>query len=92
MDAYPNYTFMPITDDKWQGYNLIVNENGGALLIDGVKRPGLMLKLRRPEIVQACTEHLLRIAPVKSDNSVRRGMVKMQITALIKELKAQPWY
>lgn len=85
MNEYENYTFVPISAEQWPGYNLIVND-GMAILIGG-KYPSAMLEMRRPEMVQACQEHLLRIADRNMGEGMMREKIKIRIKTLIRELE-----
>ena len=86
MDEYENYYFVPVPKKSRQDYNLIVSESGLALLIR-TTAPVLMLEIHRPELVQACREHLLRIAEKGEYNGIGRTKVRMQINSLIEELQ-----
>lgn len=87
MDQYDNYFFLPYSSEEQQIYNLIVNESGLALLIR-VQMPPLMLELRRPEMVVAFREHLLRKAESLGYDGIHRKKVRMQLRTLIQELSS----
>ena len=73
-------------DDNWNQYNLIVNDEGTALL-GKVCEPFLMLEMQRPELVIACYEYLIRKAETIGYTGVHKQKIKIQIQRLIKELK-----
>lgn len=85
LDQYENYHFLPYQEEK-QDYNLIVNEGGIALLIH-TSDPILVLDIRRPEMVLACREHLLRKAEKIGYEGIQRTKVRMELKALIRELQ-----
>lgn len=86
MDEYENYYFVPLPKDSRRDYNLFVKEDGLALLIRNCAPP-MILELRRPEMIQACREHLLRMAERISFDAIQRTKTRMQINALIRELQ-----
>ena len=86
MDQYEDYHFLPLCPAESLGYNLIVNEDGLALLIR-TTNPVLMLEIRRPEMVMACQEHLFRKADSFGFSSVQREKVRRELRALIRELQ-----
>ena len=51
--------------------------------------PALMLEMERPEMVQACREHLLRIAEGIGYDGIQRLKTVLQIRSLIQELQQQ---
>lgn len=85
MDQYENYYFVPTTEIR-DDYNLVVNEEGIALLIKN-SPPTLMLEIHRPELVNACKEHLMRMAEQVGDSGIDRNKIKFQLQNLIKELR-----
>ncbi len=87
MDTYENYFFLPIDADKWPGYNLVVNESGMALLLNSEAPPAIMLELRRPEIILACKEHIIRLAEKEGCSDIHREKIRLKIKSLINELK-----
>lgn len=87
MDAYKGYTFIPLDPEAYQGYNLMVNEGGMALLSHGQNHSPMIMEFRRPEIVLACKEHLMRIVDKEGGMEVARNKTKAQINALIKALE-----
>ncbi len=89
MDEYENYTFLPISAERWPGYNLLVNDGGLALLARGDAPPAMMLEMRRPEMVLACQEHLMRIAEKDGYSGISRDRIRLQINSLIRELQRQ---
>ena len=86
MDRYENYHFLPVSQKNHPDHNLIVNENGMALLIR-TAMPPLMLEIHRPEMVLAFQEHLLRIADQKGYDGIRRTKIRLQLMDLIEQLK-----
>lgn len=87
MDEYKNYTFLPISGERWPGYNLFVNDGGLALLARGEAPPAMIIELRRPEMVAACQEHLMRIAEQDGFSGISRDRIRIQINSLIRELE-----
>ena len=85
MDQYENYFFIPRPKEA-QDYNLIVNEGGIALLIH-TSKPVLVLDIRRPEMVLACREHLLRKAENIGYDGIQRAKIRMELKSLIRELQ-----
>ncbi|MGN0968481.1 MAG: hypothetical protein ACI4O3_04350 [Oscillospiraceae bacterium] len=86
MDRYENYCFLPAPAKEKTDYNLIVNEGGMALLIRSLS-PALLLEIRRPEMVIACREHLLRKAEGLGFGKIQREKTRMELKALIRELQ-----
>ncbi|MDD5952360.1 MAG: hypothetical protein PUC32_01710 [Oscillospiraceae bacterium] len=86
MDQYENYCFLPLERDPWPDYNLMVNEEGLALLFR-ISLPPLMLELRRPELVMACREHLLRSAEQTGYEGIHRTKIRIRLIHLIEELE-----
>ncbi|MGN0368029.1 MAG: hypothetical protein ACI4EK_04540 [Wujia sp.] len=86
MEEYDNYYFIPYEDENWNQYNLIVNDEGIALL-GKVCEPFLMLEMKRPELVIACNEYLIRKAEKLGYAGVHKQKTQIQIQRLIKELK-----
>ena len=86
MDEYENYYFVPLPENSRRDYNLFVKEDELALLIRNCAPP-MILELRRPEMMQACREHLLRMAERISFDAIQRTKTRMQINALIRELQ-----
>lgn len=87
MEQYDHYCFLPLYEKDHMDYDLLVNEDGLALLVRN-RSPMLMLELRRPELVQACREHLLRIAERVGYDGIQRERVRMEINTLIRELQS----
>lgn len=85
MDTYENYYFIPSKPDTRHDYNLFVKKEGMALLVRNTA-PTLIIELKRPEIVTACREHLLRMAEQYCDG-MQRTKARMQINALIHDLQ-----
>lgn len=86
MDQYENYYFIPFQEETLHDYNLFVNEDGLALLVRN-SPPTLMLELRRPEMVQACREYLMRMAEQKGYDGIQREKIRLQLKSLIRELQ-----
>lgn len=49
--------------------------------------PAMMIELRRPEMVAACQEHLMRIAEQDGFSGISRDRIRIQINSLIRELE-----
>lgn len=77
MDKYENYYFVPASKESRHDYNLLVNNSGLALLVRNTS-PTLMLEIKRPEMVQACREHLLRMAEHLGCDGIKRTKTRMQ--------------
>lgn len=86
MDEYENYCFVPLPEESRCDYNLFVKEEEPALLLRN-SAPPMLLELRRPEMIQACREHLLCTAEHIGPDAARRTKTRMQINALIRELQ-----
>lgn len=86
MEEYENYYFIPFHEIK-QDYNLIVNENGIAVMVHTAE-PILTLEIRREEMVLAFREHLLRIAEKTGYNGIQQKKIRMELKALIRELQS----
>lgn len=86
MDQYDDYYFVPYYDSKWESYNLIVNSDGLALVVR-TSAPPLMLEIRRPEMVMACQEHLLRKAEKVGYEGIHKSKIRHQVMDLIKALE-----
>lgn len=87
MDTYKGYTFIPISPDSYPGYNLFVNDGGMAMLSCKRASEPMLLEFRRPEVVMACREHLLRIVDREGGTEGSRRRVKAELAALISELQ-----
>lgn len=87
MDTYKGYSFIPITPESYQGYNLLVNDSGTALLSHGQTHTPMIMEFHRPEIVMACKEHLMRIVDREGGIEGSRKRVKAELTALINGLQ-----
>ncbi|MGM9524904.1 MAG: hypothetical protein ACI3U1_01410 [Peptococcaceae bacterium] len=85
MDQYENYYFLPLQREEQADYNLFVNANGIALLSSTSAL--LLLEIYQPEMIQACREHLLRIAEQKYNSGIQRMKIRSQINELIRELQ-----
>lgn len=86
MEEHEDYHFVPSSRESRHDYNLFVNSDGLALLVRNAAPP-LMFEIRRPEMVQACNEHLLRMADLAGIDGIQRTKTRMQIKALIRELQ-----
>ncbi|MDD6810408.1 MAG: hypothetical protein PUD93_00850 [Lachnospiraceae bacterium] len=86
MDEYDNYHFIPSPAGTRRDYSLFVNDDGLALLIRNAP-PAFMLEIRRPEMVQACKEHLMRMVENIGQDGIMRMKTRIQIKALIRELQ-----
>lgn len=89
LEHYENYHFVPYEQGKQSSYNLFANEGGSALMFRSTP-PALMLEMERPEMVQACREHLLRIAERIGYDGIQRLKTVLQIKSLIHELQQNP--
>lgn len=87
MDEYENYYFVPSPKEYRNDYNLFVNDGGLALLVRNTAPP-LMLEFRRPEMIQASKEHLLRMAELVGIDGLQRSKARMQIKSLIRDLQS----
>ena len=85
MDQYENYFFLPLQEKEWPDYNIFVNESGIALILRTAE-PIIMLEIRRPLMVTAFREHLLRKADSIGYEGIHRKKIRMKIRALIQEL------
>ncbi len=87
METYDRYTFIPVSPKSYPGYNLMVNDGGMVLLARGETASPLIMEFRRPEIVMACKEHLMRIIDKNGGKADSRERIKAQLSALIRELR-----
>ncbi|MDD6188829.1 MAG: hypothetical protein PUB32_04535 [Clostridiales bacterium] len=85
MDKYENYSFLPLHEKECPDYNLFVSEGGMALLVRAVE-PFVMMEIRRPPMITAFREHLLRRADAVGYEGISREKVRMELRALIQEL------
>ena len=86
MDQYDNYYFVPAPKHDRQDYNLIVNENGMALMIRTTSPP-LMLRFERPEFILACQEHLIHKAEAAGYDELNKTKIVMRLKNMITELQ-----
>ena len=86
MEKYENYFFVPLEEKECPDYNLFVSEDGLALIVRNVE-PFIMLEIRRPQMITALREHLLRKADAKGYRGIEREKVRMTLRALIQELE-----
>lgn len=86
MDKYENYHFISMPNRTRRDYSLFINSNGYALLVRN-QPPALILEIRRPEMVSAFREYLIRMAEHMGYDGIQRTKTRMQINALIHELQ-----
>ena len=87
MEKYENYYFVPLERMECPDYNLFASEDGLALVVRNVE-PFIMLEIRRPQMIVALREHLLRKVDSKGYRGIEREKVRMTLRALIQELEA----
>ncbi|MGN1422267.1 MAG: hypothetical protein ACI4XA_02735 [Oscillospiraceae bacterium] len=87
IDTYEGYTFIPVAPEEYFDYDLMVNEGGLALLPHRSENSPMIMEFRRPEIVLACREHLMRIVDKAGFSEAARGRTKAKLGALIAELE-----
>lgn len=87
MDTYKGYYFIPINPKTYQYYNLLVSEGGKALLSNGLKISPMVMEFRRPEIVLACKEHLMRIVDAEGGLEGSKKRARAEIVELISDLQ-----
>lgn len=85
MEQYENYFFLPLDKKEFSNYNLFVNEGGKALIVRNVE-PFILLEIRRPPMVTALREYLLRKADAVGYDGIHREKIRMQLRAIIQEL------
>lgn len=85
METYENYHFIPMPRKTRRDYSLFIS-SGYALLIRN-QAPDLMLEIKRPEMVSAFREYLMRMAEHMGYDGIQRTKTRMQINALIHELQ-----
>ena len=85
LDTYESYTFLPICEKAYPDYDLFVNEDNIALIARTVT-PLMTLDIRRPSMVTAFQEHLLRKADAVGYEGIYREKVRMALRSLIQEL------
>lgn len=86
MDEYENYHFIPMPHKTRRDYSLFISSSGYALLLRN-HPPALMLEIKRPEMVSAFREYLMRMAEHMGYDGIQRTKTRMQINALIHELQ-----
>ena len=86
MDEYENYHFIPMPPKTRRDYSLFISSSGYALLLRN-HPPALMLEIKRPEMVSAFREYLMRMAEHMGYDGIQRTKTRMQINALIHELQ-----
>lgn len=84
MEQHENYSFLPLNEKELPDYNLFANEGGMALVVH-TSAP-IILDIRRPAMVTAFREHLLRKADAVGYSGIYREKIRMQLRALIQEL------
>lgn len=89
LERYRRYTFVPVFREPASGCDLLVNDGGTALLVHGDAPSSMILEFRRPEIVAACREYLLRIVDEEGFAADYRDRVKARLGALIRELREE---
>lgn len=87
MEQYESYSFLPLRDKNCPDYNLFVNEGGMAIIVR-TSEPIIMLEIRRPPMITAFREHLLRRAEAVGYEGINREKVRMELQALIQELSS----
>ena len=85
MDTYENYTFLPIREKEYPDYDLLTNEEGIALIVH-TTQPLMAIEIRRPTMVIAFREHLLRKADAIGYEGIYREKVRKELRALIQKL------
>lgn len=85
MERYPNYSFLPLHEKDTPDFDLFVNEGGMALIVR-TSQPIMMLEIRRPTMVIALREHLLRQADGIGFEGIQREKVRIELRALIQAL------
>ena len=86
MEKYENYCFVPLEKKECADFNIFVSEGGMAMVVRNVE-PFIMLEIRRPQMITALQEHLLRKADSKGYRGIEREKVRMTLRALIQELE-----
>ena len=86
MEKYENYCFVPLEKKECADFNLFVSEGGMALVVRTIE-PFIMLDIRRPQMIVALQEHLLRRADSKGYRGIEREKTRMTLRALIQELE-----
>lgn len=85
IDRYENYFFVPLHEKEYPDYDLFVNEDNVALIVRTAK-PLMTLDIRRPSMVTAFREHLLRRADAVGYDGINREKTRMELRSLIQEL------
>ncbi|MBP3587450.1 MAG: hypothetical protein J6J51_00325 [Clostridia bacterium] len=85
MEQYENYFFVPLNEKEYPDYDLFVNEGHIALIVRTAK-PLMTLDVRRPPMVTAFREHLLRRAEAAGYDGIHREKARMELRGLIQEL------
>ena len=85
MDQYENYHFVPLHEKEYPDYDLFVNEDNLALIVRTAK-PLMTLEVRRPTMVTAFREHLLRRADTVGYDGIHREKIRMELRSLIQAL------
>ena len=87
MERHENYFFLPLSEKKYPDYDLLVNEDGMAL-ISRTAEPLLTLEVRREQLVIAFREHLLRMADAAGYQGIYKEKARMELRALIHRLSS----
>ena len=85
MDQHENYFFLPLEQKDWPGYDLYVNDGGMALVVR-TDISFLLLEIRRPPMIAALREFLMRKAENTGYDGMHREKIRMTLRALIQEL------
>lgn len=87
MDRYDNYHFIPYTyKEARHDYSLFVNSSAPSLLVRNLP-PAMMFEIKRPEMVMAFREHLLRMAENLGYGGMHQTKTRMKILSCIRELQ-----
>ena len=89
MEQYENYHFVPLHEKEYPDYDLFVNEDNLALIVRTAK-PLMTLEVRRPTMVTAFREHLLRRADTVGYDGIHREKIRMELRSLIQALNNTP--
>lgn len=87
MEQYENFFFLPLHEKEYPDYDLLVNEDGMALVIRTAE-PLMTLEVRRQPLVIAFREHLLHRAEAAGYGGIHKEKVRMELRALIQRLNS----
>ena len=87
MDQYENYAFVPLHEKEYPDYNLFAGEGELALIIR-TAAPYIILEIRRPAMVIAFQEYLMRKADSVGYSGINREKIRMELRSLIQELES----